>query len=111
MLFFGDRTPQNHHNLTFMVAKSIFPVNVPAIDEKNGFKLLQLPYTDKRFSMVFLLPKKKFTLNKLERELSGRKFWNLVSGANPVEVEVSFGFFSFWVHIIPVKICFIAFLG
>jgi serpin B len=72
-------------------------VNVPTMHQENdfryaaveGLKILELPYKEKHFSMVILLPDKLDGLAELEEKLTGDTLRKWLSGLRQQEVHVS----------------------
>lgn len=78
-------TPDKKMEAPFMHRTGDYSYN-----ETEGWQVLELPYREKRLSMLVLLPKTKGVLAQEEKGLNPEKLAKLVQGLSPQKVAVTF---------------------
>lgn len=70
------------------------------LSEDKSMELLRLPYTEDNLNMVFILPKKRFGLAEVEKELTAEKFWDLVRDTEKyTDLNVNKFFFHIFINL------------
>jgi len=60
-------------------------------------QLLALPFIKDHLEMVFILPRKRFGLAKLEKSLTGGKLWRWINSSQKSNLDVIYcRFFPIW---------------